>query len=73
MEQWRDASQVFNGNGGAGLPESLEDSGNLERVPHQDGVGYQTQAARLIHDLLVIPGLQTSPLLKHAENAHACI
>ena len=39
---------LFNGNGGAGLPKSLEDSGNLERVPHQDGVGYQTQAARLI-------------------------
>ena len=31
MEQWGDASQVFNGNGGAGLPKSLEDSGNLKR------------------------------------------
>jgi hypothetical protein len=39
MEQWGDASQVFNGNSGARLPESLEDSGNLERVPNQDGVG----------------------------------
>jgi hypothetical protein len=52
MEQWGDASRVFNGNGGARLPESLEDSGNLERVPNQDGVGYQTQAARLVHDLI---------------------
>jgi|HubBroStandDraft_6_1064221.scaffolds.fasta_scaffold561855_2 hypothetical protein len=33
MEQWGDASQVVNGNGGTGLPKSLEDSGNLERVP----------------------------------------
>ena len=24
MEQWGDASQVFNGNGGTGLPKSLE-------------------------------------------------
>jgi hypothetical protein len=59
MKQWGDASQVF-GNGGARLPESLEDSDNLEGVPHQDGVGYQTQAARLIHDLLVIPGAEFS-------------
>jgi hypothetical protein len=58
MEQWGDASQVFNGNGGTGLPKSLEDSGNLERVPHQDGVGYQTQATRLVHDFLVIPGAE---------------
>jgi hypothetical protein len=28
MERWGDASQVFNGNSGARLPESLEDSGN---------------------------------------------
>jgi hypothetical protein len=60
MEQWGDASQVFNGHGGVRLLESLEDSGNLERVPHQDGVGYQSQAARLIHDLLVIPGAEFS-------------
>jgi hypothetical protein len=47
MEQWGHVSQVINGNGGAGLPKSLEDSDNLERVPHQDGVGYETQAVRL--------------------------
>jgi hypothetical protein len=50
MEQWGDVGQVFAGNGGARLPESVDDSGNLERVPYQDGVGYQAQAARLIHD-----------------------
>ena len=43
MEQWGDAGQVFDGNGGARLPESVDDSGNLERVPYQDGVGYQAQ------------------------------
>ena len=59
MEQWGDVSQVFEGNGGARVPESVEDSGSLECVPHQDGVGYQTQAARLIH-LLVIPGAEFS-------------
>src|ERR1700726_2340144 len=48
-------SHVFIGNGRARLPESLDDSGNLERVPYQDGVRYQAQAARLVHDLLVIP------------------
>ena len=47
--------QVFIGNGRARLPESLDDSGNLERVPYQDGVRYHAQAARLVHDLLVIP------------------
>jgi len=55
MKQWGDMSQVFIGNGRARLPESLDDSGNLERVPYQDGVRYQAQAARLVHDLLVIP------------------
>src|SRR6202011_1337739 len=60
MEQWGDVGQVFDGNGGARLPESVDDSGNLERVPYQDGVGYQAQAARLIHDLLVIPGSEFS-------------
>ena len=48
-------SQVFIGNGSARLPESLDDFGDLERVPYQDSVGYQAQAARLVHDLLVIP------------------
>jgi len=28
--------------------------------PYQDGVGHQAQAARLIHDLLVIPGAEFS-------------
>ena len=55
MEQWGNMSQVFIGNGRARLPESLDDSGNLERVPYQDGVRYQAQAARLVHNLLVIP------------------
>jgi hypothetical protein len=32
--------QVFIGNGRASLPERLDDSGNLERVPNQDSVGY---------------------------------
>ena len=48
-------SQVSIGNVGARLAERLDDSGNLERVPYQDGVGYQAQAARFVHDLLVIP------------------
>jgi hypothetical protein len=69
MEQWGDASRVFNGNSGARLPESLEDSGNLERVPNQDGVGYQTQTARLVHDLLVISGAEFSPI---GEKDPAC-
>jgi hypothetical protein len=38
MEEWRNMSQVFIGNGRASLPERLDDSGNLERVPYQDGV-----------------------------------
>jgi hypothetical protein len=45
MEQWGDVGQVFDGNGDARLPKSVDDSGNLERVPYQDGVGYQAQAA----------------------------
>jgi len=53
-------SQVFIGNVGARLAERLDDSGNLERVPYQDGVGYQAQAARFVHDLLVIPGAEFS-------------
>jgi hypothetical protein len=60
MEQWGDVGQVLNGNGGARLPESIDDSANLGHVPYQDGVGYQAQAARLIHDLLVIPGAEFS-------------
>ena len=60
--------QVFIGNGRARLPESLDDSGNLERVPYQDGVRYHAQAARLVHDLLVIPSakftLAPQPLIK---------
>jgi hypothetical protein len=55
MKQCGDMSQLFIDNGRARLPESLDDSGNLERVPYQDGVRYQAQAARLVHDLLVIP------------------
>jgi hypothetical protein len=48
MEEWGNMSQVFIGNVGARLAERLDDSGNLERVP------YQAQAARFVHDLLVI-------------------
>jgi hypothetical protein len=33
MEQWGNMSQVFIGNGRARLSESLDDSGNVERVP----------------------------------------
>ena len=66
MKQWGDVSQVFNGNGGARLPESIEDCSNLECVPHQDGVGYQTQVTRLIHDLLVIPGAEFSLTVSEA-------
>ena len=32
MKQWGDMSQVFIGNGRARLTESLDDSGNLERI-----------------------------------------
>ena len=53
-------SQVFIGNGRARLPERLADSGNLQCVPYQDGVGYQAQAARFVHDLLVIPRAEFS-------------
>ena len=53
-------SQVFIGNVGTRLAERLDDSGNLKRVPYQDGVGYQAQAARFVHDLLVIPGTEFS-------------
>jgi hypothetical protein len=60
MEEWGNMSQVFIGNGSASLPKRLDDSGNLERVPYQDGVGYQAQAARFVHDLLVIPGAELS-------------
>jgi len=49
-------SQVFIGNGSTSLPERLDDSGNLNRVPYQDGVGYKAQEARFVHDLPVIPG-----------------
>ena len=37
MKQWGDMSQIVIGNGRARLPKSLDDSGNLERVPYQDG------------------------------------
>jgi hypothetical protein len=40
-------SQVFIGNGRARLPESLDDSGDLERVPYQDGVRYQLKQLAL--------------------------
>jgi hypothetical protein len=60
MEEWGNMSQVFVGNVGARLSERLDDSGNLERVPYQDGVGDQAQAARFVHDLLVIPGAEFS-------------
>ena len=53
-------SQVFIGNVGTRLAERLDDSGNLKRVPYQDGVGYQAQAARFVHDLLVIAGAEFS-------------
>ena len=53
-------SQIFIGNVRARLAQSLDDSGNLERVPYQDGVGYQAQAARFVHDLLVIPSAEFS-------------
>jgi hypothetical protein len=45
MERWGDMSQVFIGNGRARLPESLDDSGNLERVPYQDRVGQESTIA----------------------------
>jgi hypothetical protein len=54
MKQWGDMSQVFIGNVCARLPEGLDDSGDRERVPYQDSVRYQAQAARLVH-LLIIP------------------
>ncbi len=44
MKQWGDLSQVFIGNGRVRLPESLDDSGNLERVPYQDGVHLDSTA-----------------------------
>jgi len=47
MEEWGNMSQVFIGNVGTRLAERLDDSGNLERVPYQDGVGYQAQALAL--------------------------
>ena len=60
MEEWGNTGQVFIGNGRVRLPERLDDSGSLECVPYQDGVGYQAQAARFVHDLLVIPRAEFS-------------
>jgi hypothetical protein len=42
-------SQVFIGNGRACLPESHDDSGNLERVPYQDRVGRESTIASDSH------------------------
>jgi hypothetical protein len=69
-------SQVFIGNGRARLPERLDDSGNLECVPYQDGVGYQAQAARFIHDLLgnppcgILPGRRKRSSVPDYGGAH---
>ena len=54
MHQRGDAGQILIDSRRAALTESLNDPGNLQRIPNQDGVGDQTQAARLVHDLLVV-------------------
>ena len=46
MKQWGDMSQVVIGNGRARLPESLDDSGNLERVPYQESGRLNRPSAR---------------------------
>jgi hypothetical protein len=47
MKQWGDMSQVFIGNGRARLPESLDDSGNLERVPQVSPAHLLTEKDRV--------------------------
>lgn len=57
MHQRRDVGNVFIRNGDAALPESSNNLGDLKRIPNQNGVGDQTQAARLVHDLLVMKSI----------------
>jgi hypothetical protein len=47
MEQWGDASQVFNGNSGARLPESLEDSGNRWAISRAENAPRHESPCRL--------------------------
>src|SRR6478672_7343906 len=70
MKQWGDMSQVFIANGRARLPESLDDSGNLERVPGVDTVAKRLAWRAGICLGLVLIGFLAGTLELRKENEH---
>jgi hypothetical protein len=73
---WGDMSQVFIGNGRARPPESLDDSGNLERVSYQDRVGQESTIASDSHppgtglfrfDVTALSALATARALRNTS------
>ena len=70
MKQWGDMSQVFIANGRARLPESLDDSGNLERVPGVDTVAKRLAWRAGICLGLLLIGFLAGTLELRKENEH---
>jgi len=56
MQQRRDPRQVLILHFVPASAELRDDAGDMDRVPDQHGVGQQAEAARLVHDLLVVAG-----------------
>ena len=59
--QWGDQRDLFVGDRDSGGAELLDNATHVDRIPHQDRSTQETQATRLVHDFLIVPGLQRSP------------
>ena len=68
VHQGRDSAQILIPHLVPLRPELAGDPGCLRGIPHQDRVREEAQAARLVHDLLVVGGAELS-LITEEESA----
>src|SRR5271165_7239258 len=62
MAQGRDPGQVGVFHLVPGGPQLIDDTGDVDGVPHQHGIGEQAETAGLVHHLFVVAGTEAAPI-----------
>ena len=62
--EWGDQRDLFVANRHPAGAELLDNATHMDRIPHQDRITQETQATRLVHHLLIVPGLKRALIRK---------
>src|SRR5437870_13550740 len=62
--EWGEQRDLLVANRHPAGAELLDNATHMDRIPHQDRITQETQATRLVHHLLIVPGLKRALIRK---------